>query len=240
MTGESNKEEGKVHRFLALLQSQPTEADCQRCIEQLPDYVEVQLADGAYQMQFPVVVQHLDSCVACAEAYARVYEVGRAERNGRLPQPAHIPAPDLSFLGISPSLWAVLQTALQQTQTRLTLQLDAALAALLTPAPSLALTRSGDDARFGEQILSLIPDLVPETQLPFSLATYADKENEALCLVEITVEPPGLSWPDLGGSNVVLSYGDVVLTGTTDDWGTAVFANIPRADLENLHLEIQI
>ena len=93
MTGESNKEEGKVHRFLALLQSQPTGADCQRCIEQLPDYVEVQLADGAYQMQFPFVVQHLDSCVACAEAYAGVYEgvyeMVLAERNGRLPQPTH-------------------------------------------------------------------------------------------------------------------------------------------------------
>ena len=240
MTGESNKEEGKVHSFLALLQSQPTEADCQRCIEQLPDYVEVQLADGAYQMQFPFVVQHLDSCVACAEAYAGVYEMVLAERNGRLPQPAHIPEPDLTFLNQPPSIWTALQTALQRTQTRLTLQLDAALAALLAPAPALALTRSGDDARFGEQILSLLPDHVPETQLPFSLAAYADKKNEALCLVEITVEPPGLSWPDLGGSDVVLSYGDVVLTGTTDDWGTAVFTNIPRADLENLHLEIQI
>ena len=240
MTEESKGEEGKVQSFIAMLQTQPTDLDCQQCLEQLGAYVDVQLEGSGYQTQFPFVAQHLDNCVTCAEAYALVYEVALADRNGRLPQPAYIPEPDLSFLGSSPSLWAVLQTALQQTQTRLTLQLDAALAALLAPAPALALTRSGDDARFGEQILSLLPDHVPETQLPFSLAAYADKKNEALCLVEITVEPPGLSWPDLGGSDVVLSYDDVVVTGTTDDWGTAVFANIPRADLENLHLEIQI
>jgi hypothetical protein len=256
VTRESNRKAGKVQTFLALLQTEPTEMDCQQCIEQLTDYIDLQLEAGDYQHQFPTVAQHLDNCVSCAEMYARVYEVALADRNGhfdtstplsgarlktgRLPQPSRIPEPDLSFLSNSPSLWATLQTALQQTQTRLTLQLDAALAAWLTPPPSLALTRSGDDARFGEQILSLTPDQVPETDLPFSLAAYADKENEALCLVEITVEPPGLSWPDLGGSEVQLRYGDVVLAEKTDDWGTAVFANIPRTELENLHMEIHI
>ncbi|MBE2222620.1 MAG: hypothetical protein IAF02_13820 [Anaerolineae bacterium] len=238
MTGEFDREESKVPTFLAMLQTEPTEMDCQRCVAQLTDYVSAQLDKGDYQHQFPVVAQHLDSCVLCAEMYARVYEVELADRNGRLPHPASIPQPDLSFLGSRPSLWAVLQIAFQQTQTRLTLQLDAALAALLTPQPSLALTRSGDDARFGEQILSLTPDQVPETELPFSLAAYADKENPNQCLVEITVEPSGSSWPDLGGSNVRLRYGEVVLAEITDDWGTAVFPDIPRADLKNLQFEI--
>lgn len=238
MTGESNREEGKVQSFLALLQSQPTEADCQRCIEQLADYVDVQLADGAYQTQFPFVVRHMDSCVACAEAYALVYEVELADRNGRLPQPSHIPQPDLSFLALTANLWTILQSALHITQTRITLQLDAILAALLAPQPSLALTRAVENGRFGQQLLLLTSAQTPETELPFSLAVYADKENPELCLVEITVEPSGLSWPDLGGSRVSVSYGEVVVTELTDDWGTAVFANIPHAELETLKLDI--
>lgn len=256
MTRESNREDGKVQCFLAMLKSQPTEADCQQCIKQLTAYVDVQLDGDDYQTQFPVVARHLDSCVACAEAYARVYEVVLADRNGHfdtaaslsgarlrtgsLAQPSHIPQPDISFLNNQLSLWAALQTAFQQTQRRFTLQLDATLVTLLAPQSSLALTRSGDDSRFGEQILSFSPDQVPETGFPFSLTAYADKENPEQCLVEITVEPPGLSWPDLGDSEVRLSYDNRVLIEITDDWGTAVFVNIPRTELENLHLEIRM
>ena len=238
MTEESKGEEGKVQSFIAMLQTQPTDLDCQQCLEQLGAYVDVQLEGSGYQTQFPFVAQHLDNCVTCAEAYALVYEVALADRNGRLPQPAYIPEPDLSFLEQPPSLWNVLQAALQQTRTQISLQLDAVLTALLAPQPSLAMTRAGEDGRFGEQILSLKPDQAPEASLPFSLAAYADKDNPELCLVEITVEPPGLNWPDLGGSEVQASYGNVVLTETTDDWGTAVFADIPRTELENLRFEI--
>ncbi len=240
MTTESERGKNQVQTFLAMLQSQPTEADCQRCIEQLNDYVDAQLAGSHYQTEFPFVTRHLDNCVACADAYARVYELELAEQNGRLPQPVHIPDPDLSFLGQSANLWAALQTALQHTQERLTLQLDSALAALLAPQPSLAMTRSTEDARFGAQILSLTPEQVPETTLPFSLAAYADKKNAELCLVEITVEPPGQSWPDLGGKQVQLRFADVLHTETTDDWGTAVFPDIPRTELENLHFDISL
>jgi len=240
VTGESNREESRVQTFLAMLQSQPTEADCQQCVEQLAAYVEAQFEGSNYQMAFPHVAQHLDSCVICAEAYAQMYELVLADRNDRLPEPSYIPQPDLSFLTQPPLLWAALQSALQQTQTHISLQLDATLVALLSPQPSLTMTRAGDDAQFGEQILTLTSDQIPVTDLPFSLAAYADKENQELCLVEITVEPPGLSWPDLGGSEVHLSYNDGVKTGTTDDWGTAVFANIPRTELENLHLDITL
>ena len=247
MTEESNREESRVQTFRAMLQTEPTEMDCQRCLAQLAAYVEMQVAQGDYRAQFLRTAQHLDGCGSCAEAYARVYEVELAEKNGRLPHPSHIPDPDLSFLSQALPLWATLRSALQQTQTRLTLQLDATLTALLVPPPSLALTRSaanaspeqGGSGRFGGPILSLTPGQVPETDLPFSLAAYADTENPAQCLVEITVEPPGLSWPHLGGSVVQLHVGEVVLREMTDDWGTAVFTHIPRAELEKLRLEIQ-
>lgn len=238
MANELEGSRGKVDVLLILLQSTPTEADCDRCLAELTAYVTVQLEGGSYQAQFPTVAQHLDGCVVCAEAYARVYEVELAERNGRLPQPAHIPQPDLSFLAPAANLWTVLQTALHITQTRITLQLDGILAALLAPQPILALTRAVESGRFGQQLLALTPDQTPETALPFSLAVYADKENPEMCLVEITVDTPGLSWPDLGGSQVSVNYAKVILQEMTDDWGTAVFPDIPRVELENLRFEI--
>ena len=246
MTNELEGSRGKVDVLLTLLQSMPTEADCDRCLAEMTAYVTVQLEGGDYQVEFPFVAQHLDGCVACAEAYARVYEVELAERNGyfdldqyrRLPQSAHIPQPDLSFLAPAADLWGALQSALHITQTRITLQLDAILTALLAPQPSLALTRAAESGRFGQQLLALTPDQTPETALPFSLAVYADKENPEMCLVEITVETPGLSWPDLGGNQVNTNYAKTVLQEVTDDWGTAVFPDIPRTELENLRFEI--
>ncbi|MFO7683581.1 MAG: hypothetical protein R6X34_26405 [Chloroflexota bacterium] len=248
MTEQSKGSRNQIQTFLAVLRAEPTEADCERCLAQLNDYVENQLASGDYRREFPRTAQHLDGCVSCAEMYERVYALLWAERNGhfdrlgtdRLPQPAPIPEPDLSFLTPSATLWTALQTALQHSQQRLTLQLNAVLAALLVPQPTLAATRTGEDGRFGSQLLALNPDQLPQTELPFSLAAYADKQNPDLCLVEITVEPPGLSWPDLGGREVSVGYGEVAFTELTDDWGTAVFADIPLAALESLRLEIQL
>jgi hypothetical protein len=245
---DKSKGNSQTAAFWAVLRAKPAEADCERCLAQLNDYVESQLSGGDYRQAFSWTAQHLDGCVACAEAYERVYAWVWAEKNGyfdrlstgSLPHPAPIPEPDLSFLTPSPTLRETLQHALRQSRQRLTLQLDAALAALLIPPPSLAAARAGEDGRFGKQILSLTPAQTPETSLPFSLAAYADKENPDLCLVEITVEPPGLSWPDLGGREVSVGYGEVAFTELTDDWGTAVFAKIPLAALESLRLEIQL
>lgn len=239
MTENKNGPEDKVQSFLSMLRTKPTEADCDRCIAQLDAYVTLQLEDGDYRGEFPWVAQHLDSCVDCAEVYAQVYELLGAESNGRLPQPVTIPEPDLSFLDSPVNLWTMLQTALQITHEQITLRLDVVLAALLLPQASPGLVRGGEDGRFGEQLLSLTPEQTP-IDLPFSLNAYADRANGELCLVEVTVEPPGKSWPDLGGQEVIVRYLDGMQTAVTDDWGTAVFTNIPRAELQNLILEIHL
>lgn len=239
MTENKNGPEDKVQSFLSMLRTKPTEADCNRCIAQLDAYVTLQLEEGDYRGEFPWVAQHLDSCVDCVEAYAQVYELLWAENNGRLPQPATIPQPDLSFLDPAANLWTTLQTALQMTQQQITLRLDAMLAAMLLPQASLGLVRGGEDGRFGEQLLALTPAQTP-IALPFSLNAYADSENSEMCLVEVTVEPLGKSWPELGGQQVIVRYLDTMHTAVTDDWGTAVFTNIPRTELQNLILEIRL
>ncbi len=229
-----------IQAFLTLLRTESTPADCERCLAQVETYATAQQNGKDYRQQFPWIAQHLDSCVDCAQAYVHVYELIWAENNGRLAQPATIPEPDLSFLSPAPSLWETLQTALYRTQEQITLQLNAALLALLQPPASPSLARGGEDGRFGQQLLALTPEQTPEAALPFALAAYADTQNPEQCLVEVTVEPPGVSWPDLGGYKVVLQYTDREETAITDDWGIAVFPDIPQTELPQLRLEIHL
>jgi hypothetical protein len=231
-------EEASARALAEILSYTPDEADCALCLNQLEDYVQTQLRGAAYQPQFAWTARHLDSCVACAAAYALLYEVGLAEANGRLPHPAHTPAPDLSFLQSQPGWLATLRAALTAAPERLSLQLNEALARLLAPAPAPALTRAVGDGRYTPKLLELTPDQAQEAALPFTLTAYADRQQPDRCLVEITVQPPGQSWPDLGGYQVTLAAGEQIFTGKTDDWGTAVFFGIPLAKLNDLKIEV--
>jgi len=233
-------EEASARALAEILSYTPNEADCALCLNQLEDYVQTQLRGAAYQPQFAWTARHLDSCVACAAAYALLYEVGLAEANGRLPHPAHSPEPDLSFLEFQTGWLAALRAALTATPGRLAMQLNEALARLLAPAPAPALTRSVGEGRYTPKLLEITPDQAQEAALPFTLTAYADQQQPDRCLVEVTVQPPDQSWPDLGGYQVSLIAGEMVVTTETDDWGTAVFPGILLANLNTLTIELTL
>ena len=75
MNDRKNGGNRQVEEFLTLLRTETTEADCDRCLAQIDAYASSQLNNEPYREQFPWVAQHLDSCVACAEGYAQVYEL---------------------------------------------------------------------------------------------------------------------------------------------------------------------
>ena len=237
---EKGPPDAHVQAFLAMLRQQPSEADCRVCQNQLHDYVVAQQAQEDVQAQFTWTRQHLDSCVECAEAYSQLYEMVLAEAQDQLPQPEHIPAPELSFLTAVPHLPTALSQAIQQTRQRFTLQLNELLTGLLAPAPQTDLTRSTGEGRYGQKLLDLTPEQLPEADLPLTLTAFTDKEQPGRCLVEVTVEPPGLSWPDLAGREVVLTAGEQTQTAQTDEWGTAVFPNILILDLDTLRLNVSL
>lgn len=237
---EKGQPDGQVQAFLAMLRQQPNEADCRVCLSQLHDYVVAQQAQEDVQTRFAWTRQHLDSCVACAEVYGQLYEMVLAEAQNQLPQPEHIPAPDLSFLTAVPHLPTALNQAIQQTRQRFSLQLNELLASLLAPLPQAALTRSTDGGRYGQKLLELTPEQLPEAALPLTLTAYGDQDQPGRCLVEVTVEPPGLSWPDLAGREVQLTTGEQTLTAQTDEWGTAVFPDILILDLDTLRLDVSL
>lgn len=241
MVKETNGQpDARVQAFLAMLRQQPSDASCRLCLSQLPEYVDAQLAGEVDHAGYAWLRQHLDSCVACAEAYGLLYEMVLAEAQNRLPQPEQLPTPDLSFLTAVPQLPTALSQAIEQTRQRFTLQLNELLASLLAPPATAALTRSAPEGRYGQKLLALTPAQLPEATLPVTLTAFADQAQPGRCLVEVTIEPPGLSWPDLAGRTVTLTAGSETATAQTDEWGTAVFPHILIIDLDSLRLEVAL
>ncbi len=68
------------------------------CLEQLPDYIDAELAAEPVAKLFPRVKHHLDRCDSCAQEYAELLDAEWAEQRGALTKPAAMPRPDLSFL----------------------------------------------------------------------------------------------------------------------------------------------
>jgi len=211
-------------------------------LKQLDDYVAAQIAGDDYLARFTNVAFHLDACVQCADAYARLYELELAEAANRLPQPQQLSEPNLDFLQQGSSdLIAQLKKALRQTAEWVTLQLSVDLLPLLRPSPTIALTRAPDDSeRYGEILFKLEPEKIADIELPVALTVYRDARQPELCLLEVVVEPPGLSWPDLEGRIVLLNVAGVMHEAVTDAWGNVSFADIAMEDLSQTTMEVKL
>jgi hypothetical protein len=91
-------EEERRRLLIQALKAETSGQACQKCLERLDAYVSAQLSGEDYLARFPEVALHLDLCSDCSAAYARIYDLELAALTGNLPQPEHIPPPDLSFL----------------------------------------------------------------------------------------------------------------------------------------------
>jgi hypothetical protein len=235
------------HQLRQLLRSVlPPESECAAYLPRLASYVDAQLAGEDYLSRYPDIAIHLDTCLACADSYARLYDLEIALAQEALPTPKVMPTPDLSFLSRpeakpSPSLVDLLSAALTTTANTIRLQLTAELLAFLQPQQSAALTRSAvDDSRYSEVLYELHPEQYPETAIPIKLVVYRDAQRLEQCLLEVTVMPPGVSWPNLGGYTVTLQMGSDYLTATTDAWGVAPFLDLSIARLDDLALVVEL
>src|SRR5689334_3871436 len=90
------RQQGQARRLAQALLAQFDDAACAACLDGLEEYIADQAAGEDYLTRWPAVARHLDSCVACAEAYALLYELRVDIRAA--PLPAGIPEADLSFL----------------------------------------------------------------------------------------------------------------------------------------------
>lgn len=232
----------RINHFLKLLRTEANEENYQRCLEQLDEYVTAQINGEPYLEQFSDLAVLLDAHPECVEAYALLHELITADLNQTLAQPQHVPQPDLSFLRAAvPSLLSQLTAALQQTADTITLTLSEALVAALRPLPTAApaLRRAQSD-RYGEELVKLEPENALPLPIPFTLQAYRDNQNPSQALIEITVQPPGKSWPELAGYPVTLHYANQSRQATTDAWGIVSFLEIPVQFLSQLVIEVHL
>jgi len=68
------------------------------CLEQLPEFIDAELAGEAMAKRLPRVKHHLDQCDACSAEYAELLETEWAEQRGALARPTNMPRPNLDFL----------------------------------------------------------------------------------------------------------------------------------------------
>ncbi|MEW5987782.1 MAG: hypothetical protein AB1791_14200 [Chloroflexota bacterium] len=244
----SDHEAEREARLSRLLREKPDEIACQNCLAQLDDYVAAQLAGRDYLAAFSNVAYHLDACLECAAVYARLYELELAAAGGRLAAVMHIPAPNLSVLlsGRSRfqrdgSSWKRdLQESVQRMGDWLRLQLSADLLPLLHPTPTLAALRApADSERYAETLLNLEPDEALRPDWPATVTAYRDSHHPEECLIEVMVELPGRSWPDLAGIPVILVTAGQRREALTDAWGLSAFAGVPVSHLPDLTIEIR-
>ncbi len=227
------------------LQARGDEAACEACLSQLEAYITAQLDGRNYLALFPQTARHLDGCLSCAAAYARLYRMELAAAAETLPQLQQPRLPDLAFLSAvpdqQPPLTDLLRTAVTRLQNRIRLHLSADLLPRLQPPPTLAPTRAPADAqRYAEQLFSLDPGEALRADLPLTLTVYRDGQQPQNCLVEITVAPSGRAWPNLAGMMVILVLPDQRREQPTNPWGVAAFEQVPVAELSELVIEVQL
>jgi hypothetical protein len=232
-------------RMREALQNKTDGAACDACLPRLEEYVAAQLNGRNYLNLFPEIASHLDGCLHCAAAYARLYRLELAAATATLPQLQQPRLPDLAFLqpaaGPPPTLPELLRTALTKLQNGVRLQLSAALLPHLQPLPSLSPTRtpSGDE-RYTEQLHTLDSTDILGSEIPLKLAVYRDRQQPQKCLIEVAVTPPGRAWPLLAGIVVALELPDLRREQRTNPWGVAAFDQVPVADLDKVLIEVQL
>jgi hypothetical protein len=75
-----------LERLLRLVaHTEDQELSCAECFDQLPQYVDLELAGEAAATRLPRFDQHLQQCPVCREEYEVLRELARHDRTDRPP-----------------------------------------------------------------------------------------------------------------------------------------------------------
>jgi len=238
MADETTRKE----QLKAALQVKTGEAACDAVLAQLDEYVAAQLDGRDPFTLYPQIAVHLDGCLTCAAAYGRLYRLALAEQTETLPNLQQSRQPDLSFLTPTNPLSTLadrLRTAVERLENGWRLHFSADLLPLLQPQSAPVPVRAPDKSeRYTELILALEPEKDLQAKIPFKLLVYKDNQTPTECLVEVWVQPPDRTWPQLAGFIVTLQRADQSYEQTTNPWGVATFTQIPIQTLDTLSITI--
>jgi len=241
----------RARRLAKALIEPADDAACSACLDALEAYVDLQIDGANYQAAQPTVARHLDSCVACADAYAMLYEARLAE--ARMPVPSIIPTFDLSFLrqpapapmarrlaelgDAAARLREAMAGAVDRTGERLRLTLSTALLELMPPPLATAAALRSAAAE-GAPLVELTLDEPDGPVEHLRLSVYARLGAPDHSTVRVRVALRGLEWPDLAEVPVTLNVDGKQHEAVTDVWGEAVFEAIATAAVPRLQVEI--
>jgi hypothetical protein len=238
MAAEPHQHNIQAQQLAQALLTEPNEQECQACLDVLEAYVDAQLAEQPYSIQYPQVAGHLDSCVACAESYALVYETRRNEAT--LPQPAAIPQPDLSFLASVTAIdqfSTLITNAIEWVGSQLRFSFSQALLNLIPPPlPGTLVLRGTHIQPRYDFTIAITGGAISQLRL-IAMPSAANSDQ---CDLQIQLSIPGRDWPDLADILVTLSYGTQQVSATTDAWGEAVFAGVPQDALATMRVDVSM
>ena len=84
-------EEAPFKRWIRQVRdTQENEIDCSECLEQLSNFVDLELALGEAGKRMPQVSQHLHQCTVCREEYEVLEQLARLEIDDALPEQADL------------------------------------------------------------------------------------------------------------------------------------------------------
>ncbi|MFN8446670.1 MAG: hypothetical protein U0175_38110 [Caldilineaceae bacterium] len=238
-----NSETEQLLHFLQAVYSPKDDALCAQIRSRLYDYVVAFVNWNQDRTTFDLSAfadlrQHLDGCVACSEAFSRLYTAVVQPMSSE--SLGSIPEPDLSFLRPKESLSEQLRRALSRVGETIRLQLSGDLLPALRPALAIGALRSSQGQEYGELLLQLDPPAELADRLPTAISVYRAGSSPVRCLVEVTVTLPDRAWPDLAGIPVTLSIGQQVRTQQTDAFGVASFEGIAIEELPAVAIEVKV
>ncbi len=232
---------GSIRHLLGALYQHPSPDACVGLTDQLHEYVIALVNWNSNLVQFAELAQHLDGCVACSEAFSRLYELQLQIKQNSLPTPVSIPAPDLSFLQQTQDASRIdrLRAAVTRVGKQVSLQLSGDLLPLFRPALAVSTLRSAQRAQYSETLIRLETPTWIGSQWPAVITAYRNQRRPDHCLVEVTVALPDRFWPELAGSTVSIAINEQIRSRITDAWGIASFEDVLIADLASLRLSLE-
>ncbi len=232
--------QNRVGQLIWVLLTDETDVlTCEKCLDQLPDYLQSKMDGAGGAPQWHEVSLHLATCPYCAIELAELSQLVALSNSNQLRELPRYPVPDLSFLHPkdtkSTSLTDNIIWRLDELGRLLIDLSDDLIRAFQLSAQQLAPVKSTSS-----RILCALTLAQAVEDMEVEILAEEERRDPIHCKVSITINMPSRGgWPNLAGSEVMIKEGEQELgTKITDAHGTAVFRKIATDSLPDLTFTI--
>lgn len=223
--------------------SDTQQSPCSTYEEAILAYAEVVQEGLPLSRSMAIAKEHLLQCASCRQIYEESKALYALGDEPPIPPTVQPPKFDLSFLP-SPQCDNNVEDAKHRWRNwamdnlgRLVIEFSTQLLDTVQPAPQLAFAKSGP----GQSNCSLFDLTIDEyDDLAVQIEGKQSRSQPEKCDLAIAVDIPSRGgWPMLGGIQVAVRRGDLLLKSQeTDAFGQASVTNIKQADLPKLVITV--